>query len=40
MQKHGDMIYQNGDILERAQGYLITIDELDKIVDDVIRGKI
>ena len=40
LQKHGDMIYQNGDILERAQGYLITIDELDKIVDDVIRGKI
>ena len=40
LQKHGDMIYQNGDILERAQGYLITIDELDKIVDDVIRGNI
>ena len=40
LQKHGDMIYRNGDIVERAQGYLIEIEELDKIVDDVIHGRI
>ena len=40
LQKHGDMIYRNGDVIERAQGYLIDIDELDKIVDDVIHGRI
>lgn len=40
LQKHGDMIYRNGDAIERAQGYLIEIEELDKIVDDVIHGRI
>lgn len=40
LQKHGDMIYCNGDVVERAQGYLIEIEELDKIVDDVIHGRI
>lgn len=40
LQKHGDMIYRNGDIIERAQGYLIEIEELDKIVDDVIHGRL
>lgn len=40
LQKHGDMIYRNGDVVERAQGYLIEIEELDKIVDDVIQGRI
>lgn len=40
LQKHGDMIYKMGDTLERAQGYLITIEELDKIVDDVIHGRV
>lgn len=40
LQKHGDMIYRNGDIVERAQGYLIEIEELDKIVDDVIHGRL
>lgn len=40
LQKHGDMIYRNGDIVERAQGYLIEIEELDKIIDDVIHGRI
>ena len=39
LQKHGDMIYRNGDAVERAQGYLIEIEELDKIVDDVIHGR-
>lgn len=39
LQKHGDMIYKNGDVVERAQGYLIEIPELDAIVNDVIRGK-
>lgn len=40
LQKNGDMIYRNGDIIERAQGYLIEIEELDKIVDDVIHGRL
>ena len=40
LQKHGDMIYRNGDVIERAQGYLIEIEELDKIVDDVIHAEI
>lgn len=39
LQKHGDMIYKNGDIVERAQGYLIEISELDEIVRDVISGR-
>lgn len=39
LQKHGDMIYRNGDVIERAQGYLIEIPELDQIVHDVISGK-
>ena len=39
LQKHGDMIYKNGDVVERAQGYLIEIPELDEIVQDVIHGK-
>lgn len=39
LQNHGDMIYKNGDIVERAQGYLIEISELDEIVNDVINGK-
>lgn len=39
LQKNGDMIYKNGDIVERAQGYLIEIPELDEIVRDVISGK-
>ena len=39
LQKHGDMIYKNGDEVERAQGYLIEISELDAIVSDVINGK-
>lgn len=39
LQKHGDMIYKNGDEVERAQGYLIEILELDEIVSNVINGK-
>ena len=39
LQKHGDMIYRNGDTRERAQGYLIQIEELDKIVSNVINSK-
>ena len=35
LQKHGDMIYRNSDTLERAQGYLIEIPELDMIVQRV-----
>ena len=35
LQKHGDMIYRNSDTLERAQGYLIEIPELDEIVQRV-----
>lgn len=37
LQKHGDMIYRNGDIIERAQGYLIEIPELDQIVQNIIN---
>lgn len=40
LQKHGDLIFRNGDVIERAQGYLIEIEELDRIVDDVINGRI
>ncbi len=40
LQKHGDMIYKNGDRTERAQGYLIEIPELDAIVQQVIDGSI
>ena len=39
LQKHGDMIYKNGDVIERAQGYLIEIPELDAIMSDIISGK-
>lgn len=35
LQKHGDMIYRNSDTLERAQGYLIEIPELDEIVQHI-----
>ena len=37
LQKHGDMIFRNSDIVERAQGYLIEIPELDEIVQSVIK---
>lgn len=37
LQKHGDMIYKNGDITERAQGYYIGLSELDDIVQKIIR---
>ena len=37
MQKHGDMIYKNGAETERAQGYFISIDELDEIVEGIKR---
>ena len=35
LQKHGDMIYKNGAETERAQGYFISIDELDEIVEGI-----
>jgi hypothetical protein len=34
LQKHGDMIYKNGSDVERAQGYLLTAQE----IDDFIMG--
>ena len=37
LQKHGDMIYKNGAETERAQGYYISIDELDEIVEGIKR---
>lgn len=37
LQKHGDMIYKNGDIMERAQGYLIETSELDEIIEEIKR---
>lgn len=39
LQKHGDMIYRNGDVIERAQGYLIEIPELDEVVRNIISKK-
>ena len=35
LQKHGDMIYKNGVETERAQGYFISIDELDQIIEEI-----
>ena len=35
LQKHGDMIYKNCSETERAQGYYISIEELDEIVDEI-----
>jgi DNA segregation ATPase FtsK/SpoIIIE-like protein len=35
LQKHGDLIYKDGDEMIRAQGYLITTDELAKIISAV-----
>lgn len=35
LQKHGDMIYKNGAETERVQGYFISIDELDEIVEGI-----
>lgn len=35
LQKHGDMIYKNGSDIARVQGYFISIDELDHIVNQV-----
>ena len=40
LQKHGDMIYKNGDLQERAQGYLIEIEELDAIVANIIAKEL
>lgn len=37
LQKHGDMIYKNGAETERAQGYFISIEELDEIVEEIKR---
>ena len=39
LQKHGDMIYRNGDVIERAQGYLIEIPELNEVVRNIISKK-
>jgi len=36
LQKHGDMIYKNGPEIERAQGYLITVDEVATIVQEIV----
>jgi hypothetical protein len=35
LQKHGDMIYKNGSEVQRAQGYLISVDEVAEIVQDL-----
>ena len=35
LQKHGDMIYKNGAETERAQGYYISIEELDEIIEEI-----
>jgi len=33
LQKHGDMIFKNGNETERAQGYFISMEEIDEIVN-------
>jgi hypothetical protein len=38
LQKHGDMIYKNGSEVERAQGYLLTADEVDDFVASIIAS--
>ena len=38
LQKHGDMIYKNGAETERAQGYYISIEELDKIIEGIKKA--
>ncbi len=38
LQKHGDMIYKNGAETERAQGYYISIEELDEIIDEIKKA--
>ena len=35
LQKHGDMIYRNGAEIERVQGYYISIEEIDAIIEGV-----
>ena len=37
LQKHGDMIYKNGSEVQRAQGYLISVDEVSTIVRSLIK---
>lgn len=36
LQKHGDMIYKNGSEIERAQGYLLTSQEVDNFVATIV----
>ncbi|MFZ3173086.1 MAG: FtsK/SpoIIIE domain-containing protein [Carboxydocellales bacterium] len=36
LQKHGDLIYKNISEVERAQGYYISIEELDEIISQII----
>lgn len=35
LQKHGDLIYKNGDVFERAQGYFISTTELEDILNNL-----
>jgi DNA segregation ATPase FtsK/SpoIIIE-like protein len=38
LQKHGDMIYKNGSEIERAQGYLLSAQEVDGFVAAIIAS--
>jgi DNA segregation ATPase FtsK/SpoIIIE-like protein len=38
LQKHGDMIYKNGSEIERAQGYLLSAQEVDEVVASIINA--
>ncbi|MCI3918739.1 hypothetical protein MO973_00630 [Paenibacillus sp. TRM 82003] len=38
LQKHGDLIYKNSSEIERAQGYYISIEELDEIVSQIVSN--
>jgi DNA segregation ATPase FtsK/SpoIIIE-like protein len=40
LQKHGDMIYKNGSEVERAQGYLLTSQEVDAYVAKIVDNNL
>lgn len=39
LQKHGDLLYKNGDTFERAQGYFIDTDELVERIKRILNTK-
>ena len=39
LQKHGDLLYKNGDTFERAQGYYIDTDELVERIRKILAAQ-